>query len=380
MNSFGFGGANAHVILEEAPKVETAPCKPGDHRAVLVPLSARSSGALKAMARSYGEFLRDKDASGAVSLRNISYTTAFRRGHYDHRLALAVHSKEELEEHLEAFVVDETRAGMSCDRVVSGVAPKLVFVFSGMGSQWWAMGRQLLELEPAFLDVIRRCDEALRRHAGWSLLDELTAVEERSRIGEPQIGLPATFAVQIALAGLLQSWGVEPAAIAGHSMGEVTAAHVAGALDMDDAIQVIFHQSRLLQSLSGEGAVLAIGTGEEEALALLTGYQRRVSIAAVNGPADVTLSGQVNALNGIAKLLDEKEVFHQFLPERRHPHSPRIGSLKKKELLASLRRLRVPGSPEFRCFPRSPDRPSKGPKWTTIIGTATFGARFAFRR
>ncbi len=339
VNSFGFGGANAHVVLEEAPAAEPAPAPTAaEDGTLLVPLSARSPEALKAMAQMYCDFLKDERSSGAT-LEDICYTASLRRGHHDYRLAMAVRCREELAEHLEAFVAGENRFSMASGRQVSGHNQKLVFVFSGMGPQWWGMGRQLLEREPVFRDVIDRCDQLLRQYVDWSLRDELTADEEHSRISETHIAQPAIFAVQLGLAALLRSWGIEPAAIVGHSVGEVAAAHVAGVLELEDAIRLIFHRSRLQRKIAGQGAMLAVGTNEEEAEAILSGYEGRVTLAAINSPTDVTLSGDTEALQEIAKLLDEKQVFQRFLQVEVPYHSPRMESLKE-ELLESLECLR----------------------------------------
>jgi len=153
VNSFGFGGTNAHVVLQEAPPIQLriADCRIGNPRsevrdpqcAHLLPLSARSPEALKSLAGAYRDFLKGPAASSELSLEEIGYNLSLRRTHHDHRLSLVVHTKEELIEHLEAFLAGETRPGMRTGHLVSREAPKVAFVFSGQGPQWWAMGRSL---------------------------------------------------------------------------------------------------------------------------------------------------------------------------------------------------------------------------------------------
>lgn len=380
VNSFGFGGTNAHIVLAEAPPhpspleeeiarshvseaerssaqrpPEGMPKAVG--QSVLLPLSARSEEALKALAVAYKEFLTAEDSS----LSDICYTASLRRGHHNHRLALVADSKEELAEHLEAFLAGEPRRCMSFGRCQAH-SPKLAFVFSGMGPQWWAMGRQLLEEEPVFRDVIEKCDRILRQYASWSLWEELTASEETSRINETQIAQPALFSVQVALAALWHSWGIHPDVIVGHSVGEVAASHVAGVLSLEDAVQVIFHRSRLQQRAAGQGRMLAVvGLSLEETESLLADYGERVCIAAINSPNSVTLGGDTDTLEDIAQSLQQKQIFCRF-PQLDVPyHTPKMDALKA-ELVESLQGI-------------NPQR-AIAPLFSTVTGQAVNGTEF----
>ena len=341
VNSFGFGGTNAHVVLAEAP--EAARTEPrqdtsSDNRALLLPLSARSPEALQASARSYLAFLGNEASSADISLQDICYTSSVRRGHHDHRLALVTSSRAELAEQLQAFLAEETRPYMTAGRQLPNRSHKVAFVFSGMGPQWWGMGRQLLAEEPVFREVVKQCDALLRRYANLSLLKLATAASQ-SHIDETYIAQPAGFVLQVALAALWRSWGVEPDVIVGHSVGEVAAAHVAGVLSLEDAIRLIFHRSRLQQQAAGQGAMLAIGLPEQEAERLLVGYEERVSIAAINSPGDVTLSGDTAALQEIASALGRDLVFNRFLQVEVPYHSPSMEPLRA-DLLHSLQGIR----------------------------------------
>lgn len=361
VNSFGFGGTNAHVVLEEAPENEceiNLESKIQNLKTFLLPLSARSPEALQAVAKATYDFLTAASSS-SILLSNICYTASLRRDHHNHRLALVADSKEELAENLQAFLVGETRRGVSSGRI-QAQSPKLAFVFSGMGPQWWGMGRQLLEEEPVFRKAIERCDELLRQHASWSLWNELTATEERSRINEPQIAQPAIFAVQVALSALWHSWGIYPEAIVGHSVGEVAAAHVAGVLSLEDAVRVIFHRSRIQARVAGSGKMLAVELSSDEAERLLVGYSEHVSIAAINSLSAVTLSGNSAALEEIAQYLKQKQIFCRFLQVDVPYHSAEMEPLKA-ELVESLQEIKP--------------QPITIPLFSTVTGQAIDGSK-----
>jgi acyl transferase domain-containing protein/acyl carrier protein len=360
VNSFGFGGTNAHAILESAPErgEKRLDHREPDGRATLVPLSARSPEALEARAQSYLDLLTSPASNGEVSLDGMAYTASLRRGQHDHRLTVVARSTKELTEHLEAFLNGETRPYMASGRKASSHSHKVAFVFSGMGPQWWAMGRQLLYDEPVFAEVIKSCDALLRQHADWSLWNELTADEAHSRINHTHIAQPAVFALQVGLATLWRSWGVEPDAIVGHSVGEVAAAHVAGVLDLDDAVRLIFHRSRLQQEVAGQGAMLAVGLPAAQAEQLLAGYGAGVSVAAINSPDDVTLSGDEEALRDIAGCLEREQTFCRFVQVEVPYHSPKMDPLKP-ELIHSLRDIHP--------------RPATIPIFSTATGAAVTG-------
>jgi acyl transferase domain-containing protein/acyl carrier protein/protein-L-isoaspartate O-methyltransferase len=384
VNSFGFGGTNAHVILGNAPPVaETglaaaAPAEdPAAGQAVILPISARSPQALEDFAKSYSAFLDDEGNSGPP-LRDVCYSAALRRGHGDYRLTVVGNSKRELIQQLDAFAAGESRLSMASGRRVTKPSPKLAFVFSGMGPQWWGMGRQLLDEEPVFREIVTRCDALLGKLTDWSLLEELSADDEHSRINETQISQPAIFALQVGLAALWQSWGVEPEAIVGHSVGEVAAAYVSGALGLEDSVSLIFHRSRLQRRTAGQGEMLAVGLPWREAESLLNGHDHSVSIAAINSPGDVTLSGDAEVLRGIAAALDEKQVFCRFLQVEVPYHSPRMEPLKE-ELYESLSGLR-PQPTKIPMYSTASGQPVAGPEldasywWQNIRNPVQFAA------
>ncbi|HEY7489577.1 MAG TPA: SDR family NAD(P)-dependent oxidoreductase, partial [Candidatus Tectomicrobia bacterium] len=363
VNAFGFGGANAHVVLEEAPHSPTehqANGTPVASRAYLLPLSARSPEALRALAHAYQAWLADP-ATASVSLHDLCYTASVRRSHHGYRLTLVGHAQEELAGHLAALLAGETRPGMYSGQPVAGHRSRLVFVFSGMGPQWWAMGRQLLQQEPVFRETIEQCEALLRQHASWSLLEQLTTDEARSRMGETEIAQPANFALQVALAALWRSWGIVPDAIVGHSAGEVAAAQVAGVLSLAEAVRVIFHRSRLQQRTTGKGKMAAVGLSQEEAERVLAGYEGRLSIAAINSPGAVTLAGDAEALADVMHSLERRQVFCQLLRVEVPYHSHHMEPIKD-ELLQSLHGLEV--------------RPAAVPLFSTVTGRSATGQEF----
>ena len=382
VTSLGFGGTNAHVVLEEAPRSnpeihngnggrknpqsKTRNTKSAhllsEHSlpVYLLPLSARSPEALQTLARAYQDFLAALRSD--ASLGDICYTASVRRSHHDYRLAVTGNSPEQLSAGLEAFLRGEARPGLSSGCCVSSRNRKLVFVFPGQGSQWWGMGRELLEQEAVFREVVERCDWAMRRYCDWSLLAELGVTDAaRSRLNEIDIVQPALSAIQLALAALWRSWGIEPQAVVGHSMGEVAAACVAGALSLEDAARVICRRSRLIRPAIGRGAMAAVELSVEEARRALAGYEDRVSIAASNSPTSTILSGDPAALKAILDRLQRQDVFCGMVKVDFASHSPQMDPLRA-DLLRALERL-------------EPRRASV-PIYSTVTGKVSDGTEF----
>ena len=328
VNSFGFGGTNAHVLLTECEQTgephRTA--DPGSGPWIL-PISARTTVALEELARSYREFTGN--GGQASLLQDICFTASLKRSHFEHRIAAVAHDQKDLTEQLDAYLKGERRTGMSTGRAAAGQQHRVALVFSGQGPQWWGMGRQLLEYEPVFRSTLEECDALLSEYADWSLLDELSKSEQNSRIQETAIAQPALFALQIGLRKLWGSWGVEPDVVIGHSVGEVAAAYTAGALTLRDAVKVIFYRGYCMDTASSRGRMLAVGLPPEEAKATFRGLEDRVSLAAVNGPAAVALSGDPEILDGISKKLESRGVFARFLQVNYAFHSPQMEPVRR---------------------------------------------------
>ncbi|MDF9798522.1 acyl transferase domain-containing protein/NADPH:quinone reductase-like Zn-dependent oxidoreductase/surfactin synthase thioesterase subunit/acyl carrier protein [Catalinimonas alkaloidigena] len=335
VNSFGAGGTNAHIVLQEyIPVSQSDSDTKGGDKARPFSISSKSLEGLKTSVKNFINYLKDTENN----FENICYSAATRRTHHDHRLTVVAHSKEELAEHLIAFLRDERRPGMSYNKRTWKETPKIGFIYSGQGPQWFAMGQQLIAKSPLFRDVILKIDKLFSRIADWSLLEEMNKDEESSRVSDTRIAQPAIMAIQIALTELWKSWGINPEGCVGHSIGEIAAAYTAGALTLEQAVEVIYHRSRGQNKATGKGKMLAVALPLPEAKEFIKGFEDRVSIAAINGPEMLTLSGDVEPLEIIAQQLDKQDVFHRFLRVNVPFHSHHMFPLKE-ELISSLKDL-----------------------------------------
>ncbi len=333
VNSFGFGGTNAHVLLEEAPK--NAPKqKLLRHTPSILPLSARDDSYFLEMARR----LKDRIANNPEDLEDIVYTLSKKRQNLDSNLAFVYKSPENLVSILNAFLDGENNPNIIKHTKLDPDECKLVWVFTGMGPQWWGMGCQLFEQEEVYRKVIEECDKEIKSIAGWSLIEELNRDEKDSKMAETWLAQPANFAMQIALAALWRSYGISPHAIVGHSTGEAAAFYEAGVYTFQDAIKIIIHRSRLQQQLVGSGTMLAVGMTEEEALVRIAPYHDRISIAAINSPSAITLSGDEEALKELCANLEKEQIFAKFLTVLVPYHSAKMDPIRK-ELLSSLKEI-----------------------------------------
>ena len=332
VNSFGFGGSNVHVVVQGHVQNDS-PKKSTDKKGLQVcTLSSRNNDALKELTGNYINWLNDSDNKSTFS--DICYSTAVRNSQHDFRLAVVAESKEELAASLEVYLNGETLTEIAEGRALE-TKDKIVFVFSGQGPQWWAMGRQLLANEPLFKHWIEKLDKMLSVHADWSLITELTRDEATSKVSETNICQPAIFAIQIALYEMWKAAGITPGAVVGHSIGEVAAGYVSGALTLEQAVLLIFHRSRVQFKATDKGRMCAVGLPYEEAKKLIAGREDRVSVGAVNGLAMVALSGDTDVIAEIEEELDKKDIFHKLLVVNVPFHSHHMEPLKE-ELLASL--------------------------------------------
>ncbi len=278
VNSFGFGGANAHVILAAPPPHPVKSHETQADRPWPLMLSARSEKALRDSAAKLSAWMKQHAHANGSSpvLPDLTYTLGVRRNHHAHRMTLVASNLLEASEEIETFANNQENPRIRTSFAARREgAPRIAFIMSGQGPQWWGMGRELMRHEPVFRRAMERCDAALRPWASFSLLEELGRTEETSGVHRTEIGQPAIFAMQIALAALWQSWGVEPAAIVGHSVGEIAAACVAGIFTVEEAARIIALRARLMEQCGrGEGTMLAVGLTEEEALAVIARHDQ----------------------------------------------------------------------------------------------------------
>ncbi|MBC6936182.1 MAG: polyketide synthase, partial [Chloroflexi bacterium] len=321
VSAFGIAGTNAHVVLQEAPARDYPAVPRAD--VYVLPLSARTPEALVDLARAY------EVTAGQSDLHDLCYSASVRRAHHPYRMAAVAHSPEELVEQLEAFGKGETRRGLVAGTQDQAAERRVVFIFPGQGGQWLGMGRQLFEQEPVFREALERCAAAVRPYVEWDLLAELLRADENtSRMDEIDVVQPALFAIQVALAELWRSWGIAPDAVIGHSMGEVAAAYVSGALSLDDAARIICRRSLLMKRVSGMGAMAMVELPLEEAEAALGEYADRVGVAVTNSPRSCVLSGDPAALAEVVAALQSRDVFCRPVKVDVAAHSPHMDALR----------------------------------------------------
>ncbi|MFJ8584316.1 SDR family NAD(P)-dependent oxidoreductase [Streptomyces sp. NPDC093595] len=309
VNSFGFGGSNAHAVLAAAPAGPLAGPSPRPGGPLPVVVSARTPEALEAAAAGMAVRLREETPEGFY---DAAWTAARRRTLHPHRAVVLASGAKEAAEALEAVgrgTLPLPPATATGQAVTDG---RVVFAFAGNGSQWAGMGADLLREEPVFRDALTRVDDALAPHLGWSVREEMTAADP-DRIQATEIAQPLLFAFQTGLAELLEARGIRPAAVLGHSVGEIAAAHVAGALDLPAAARVVAARSRAQAATRGRGRMAAIGLSAQEAVKELAPYAGRLEIAAVNGDQDVTVCGREADLRALGRELDLRAVFFRML-------------------------------------------------------------------
>ncbi|CAM5344858.1 type I polyketide synthase [Streptomyces abikoensis] len=332
VNSFGFGGANAHVVLGAAPRRRSAPPVPEGPLPLVV--SARTRKALSEAARAVAERL---ERGGDAEFYDVCWTASRRRTRHPHRTAVLASGPAEAAAQLTALAADEVALAAASVHTERPAAGGAVFVFCGNGTQWAGMGAALMAQEPVFRAAVEEADRHLEPLLGWSvaaLLAEGARGESPegaegaapgAGCADPMTGTafaqPALFAFQMGLVALLAECGAVPAAVLGHSVGEVAAAYACGALDLPDAARVIAERSRAQAATAGTGRMAAVGLSEQEAAEAVAPYDGRLEIAAVNSARDVTVSGEPEALRVLGRELAEREVPFRELPVDHGFHS-----------------------------------------------------------
>lgn len=312
VNSFGFGGANAHVLLQEHAAIPRTP-RVMDQSAPSLPpllLSARNEAALKALAERYAKHLSQLTENAYY---DFAYNAAYRRERLEKRLILQTSSVGEAVQQLKDFASGETPA-----LVVRQDAPaepgEIAFIYAGNGSQWVGMGQLLYAEHPAFAEIIDELDHKLAPHCGFSLLAALLADEAHSQIDDTAVAQALLFAIQVAITRILANAGITPFAVTGHSVGEVAAAWAAGALSLDEAILVICARSAAQAKTRGAGRMAAISLAESALRDWLAeGLWPDIEIAGINSPNNLTVSGPLTQLDSLGRTAKSRNVVFRLL-------------------------------------------------------------------
>ncbi|MFA7755831.1 SDR family NAD(P)-dependent oxidoreductase [Streptomyces sp. NRRL B-2790] len=389
VSSFGMSGTNVHTIIEQAPEI--GPAAEGEQAPVAqqataaeqdappavqdapaarpvdvfpLALSAKTARSLREQAR---RLLNHLDRTEEFSLPDVGRALVTTRTQLEQRAVVVGRDRHELRAGLAALA-----DGEPADTVVQGTAAasgKVAFVFPGHGSQWTEMARDLLETSPVFAEQAKACAEAFAPYLDWPLLDVLRAEPDAPDVAEVEVAQPALFTVMVSLAALWRSYGVTPAAVVGHSQGEVAAAYVAGALTLDDAARIVALRSRSLTKLIGKGAMLAVAMPADRVRARLEKYGDRLSVAAVNGPANLTVSGEPGAVDELlAELQGEGVRVRKVRGATGAGHSAQVESLRTEllELLAPV-------------APRAADVPFYSTVTGTVLDTTALDAEYWYR-
>ncbi|MEQ0575229.1 beta-ketoacyl synthase N-terminal-like domain-containing protein, partial [Mycobacterium tuberculosis] len=321
VSSFGISGTNAHVIIEAVPVV---PRREAGWAGPVVPwvVSAKSESALRGQAARLAAYVRGDDG---LDVADVGWSLAG-RSVVEHRAVVVGGDRDRLLAGLDELAGDQL--GGSVVRGTATAAGKTVFVFPGQGSQWLGMGIELLDTAPAFAQQIDACAEAFAEFVDWSLVDVLRGAPGAPGLDRVDVVQPVLFAVMVSLAELWKSVAVHPDAVIGHSQGEIAAAYVAGALSLRDAARVVTLRSKLLAGLAGPGGMVSIACGSDQARDLLAPFGDRVSIAVVNGPSAVVVSGEVGALEELIAVCSTKELRTRRIEVDYASHSVEVEAIR----------------------------------------------------
>jgi amino acid adenylation domain-containing protein/thioester reductase-like protein len=317
ISSFGFGGTNAHIVISDAPQLPAqAASETVERPRHVLALSAKSEFALQEYSRAILESLESK------SLQDMAFTANTSRSHFEYRLAVQARSTDELRKGVDEFLDGSESTLFSAGESKPGIQPKIAFLFTGQGSQYTGMGKQLYETQPVFRDTLDQCTRILERLLDRPLLDVLFASEDDSTIHQTTYTQPALFSFEYALAQMWLSWGIQPHALLGHSIGEYVAACIAGVFSLEDGLIYIAKRSRLMGSLPQNGTMAAVFADADRVEDILTRYENRVSIAATNSPDNIVLSGEKTAIDAVLDELSKRGIASKPLVVSHAFHSP----------------------------------------------------------
>ncbi|MBR8742210.1 type I polyketide synthase [Nocardiopsis sp. MG754419] len=366
VSAFGMSGTNAHTILEEAPRPEIVEETDTDPRTdpahttrpvdapVAWPLSARGADALAAQAARLADHV---EAHPHLRPADVGHTLTTARADLTDRAVVVGEDADALVAALRALA-----EGTDHDSVVRGrvrETARTALVFPGQGSQWVGMAVPLLDADPAFAARIAECEKVFAPHLDWSLTDVLRGAPDAPGLERIDVVQPVLFAVMVALADLWRRHGLRPSALIGHSQGEIAAAHVAGALSLEDAALVVITRSRLLTALVGKGAMAGLSVSAEEAAERIRPWEGRLGVAVINGPATVVVAGDKDAVTELIATCEADGVRVRRIHEDVAGHSPHVDPLRE-DLVTALAGITP--------------RPTTVPLYSTVTGQRVDGA------
>ncbi|NET45427.1 type I polyketide synthase [Okeania sp. SIO2B3] len=328
VSSFGMSGTNAHIVLEEAPeevrskKSEVRSEEDLERSLHILTMSAKTEKALEDLVSSYQKSLENAPELG---LADICYTANTGRGDFNHRLGIIASKAKELTEKLQEWKTNKEVVGVFSGQADSKIpSQKIALMFTGQGSQYVNMGRKLYEMAPTFRKALEECDKILQPYLEVPLLEEIYPKEEQnsSVLDQTAYTQPALFAIEYALAKLWYSWGIKPSVVMGHSVGEYVAACIAGVFSLEDGLKLIAMRGKLMQKLPSGGEMVAVMASESVVKEAIGEYTSRVSIAAINGPESLVISGESAAIASICNKLESVGVKTKGLQVSHAFHSP----------------------------------------------------------
>ncbi|MCP4347732.1 MAG: type I polyketide synthase [Desulfobacterales bacterium] len=346
VSSFAISGTNAHIVVEDFRSPVSDPAEENRQSSIinrqspivnhqssivnrqshLLTLSAKTEQALKQLAAKYENHL---SSNSDQDIKDICFSAGTGRSHFSHRLSIMAESSAQVQEKLSAFISDKKTEGLFKSESEDTRQPRIAFLFTGQGSQYTDMGRQLYETCPVFRQTLDQCDEILRPYLEKPLLEVLYPDTESQQptansqlLDETAYTQPALFALEYSLARLWISWGIKPAVVMGHSVGEYVAACVAGVFSLEDGLKLIAERGRLIQALPREGEMAAVFADEDRVAAAIQPYEKEVSIAAANGPKNIVISGKSHAVRAITEELQAQGIKSKNLKVSHAFHSP----------------------------------------------------------
>ncbi|MDE5076130.1 MAG: beta-ketoacyl synthase N-terminal-like domain-containing protein, partial [Trichodesmium sp. St5_bin2_1] len=327
VSAFGFGGTNAHVILEEAPSVNNAQLPVTNNQKLerslhVLTLSAKTEKALEELSSRYQNHL---ETHRELAIADICFTANTGRSHFNHRLAIIASDRQELVDKLGQIRAREEPIGVFSSKFSSNSkAAQIAFLFTGQGSQYIYMGRQLYETQPRFREALEECDQILQSYLETSILEIIYPKDEQksSLVDQTAYTQPAIFALEYALFKLWDLWGIRPNVVMGHSVGEYVAACIAGVFSLEDGLKLIAMRGKLMQKLPSGGEMVSVMASESQVTEAIKEYTSQVTIAAVNGPESIVISGESGAIATICDILKNMGIKTKKLQVSHAFHSP----------------------------------------------------------